>query len=493
MENIMKRIIALILASLMMLAVLVSCDKKEEKVDLTSFVVAKTEHYEVDGAMYAFFLYDYVGQYAQYLYYYYGYDPYSSIREQTTECTLNEEKDWFKFFSDMANSQIDQLLSQCEAAYNAGYVLTDEQKAEITSYIEQLQADAVENGYEDLDALLAEYYIEGITAETFKKYITLQQLAYSYMNKESEKIEYTDEDLNKYRDEHPEKFLMIDVIQYGFFAEYDEDATDGEKEAAVADAKARAENFVSKNKTVDTVKNGIIKLEKDGGNTADSEAAIIAKYLLDAEYYSAEGAADESYKSYYEWAYSADRKAGDTFILEEAYTDGEKYYTVSCIVNPVYYYDYATKDCRHILFYVDNNETDNDKLAAAKAEALAKANSILDEFKSGSITEDDFKALETKCLADESAMEATAYYNVTKGYMVEEFENWIYGDRKAGDCEIVETTYGYHVVFFIGNGLPAWKADAQSGYISEIMTEYQNQLIETYKVTYDTKAMNKIP
>ena len=89
----------------------------------------------------------------------------------------------------MANSQVDQLLSQCEAAYNASYTLTEDQKAEITNYIAELQANALENGYKNLDALLAEYYIEGITAETFEKCITLQQLAYSYMNKESEKIE----------------------------------------------------------------------------------------------------------------------------------------------------------------------------------------------------------------------------------------------------------------------------------------------------------------
>ena len=52
MESIMKRIIALILASVMMLCSLVSCNdnKKEKKVDLSSIVVAKTEHYEIDGA-----------------------------------------------------------------------------------------------------------------------------------------------------------------------------------------------------------------------------------------------------------------------------------------------------------------------------------------------------------------------------------------------------------------------------------------------------------
>jgi parvulin-like peptidyl-prolyl isomerase len=77
--------------------------------------------------------------------------------------------------------------------------------------------------------------------------------------------------------------------------------------------------------------------------------------------------------------------------------------------------------------------------------------------------------------------------------MVEEFESFIYGDRKPGDCEIVETTYGYHVVFFIGDGLVAWEIDAKSGYVSEIMTKYQDDLINTYKVSYDSEGLNKIP
>ena len=77
--------------------------------------------------------------------------------------------------------------------------------------------------------------------------------------------------------------------------------------------------------------------------------------------------------------------------------------------------------------------------------------------------------------------------------MVTEFENWIYGERTKGDCEIVETTYGYHVVYFVGDGLPAWKAEAKTSYVSEAMTDYQEDLIDKYKVTYDSEAVNRIP
>ncbi len=491
----MKRIIAVILASVMMLTALTACDGKKrekEKIDLTSFVVAKTEHYEVNGAMYAFFLYDFVGQYSSYLPYW-GYDVTLSLRDQTSKCALDETKTWFEYFSGLANSYIEQYLSAYEAAYAAGFKLKDEELARIDSYIEELSANAVKNGYKNLDELIADYYIEGITTEVFKEYIILQQLSYSYMNGKSEELEFTDDDLIKYRDEHPESFLMIDVLKYSFKAEYIKDATDEDKAAADAVAKKKAEDFLSKNKTVDSFKNGIVEMENEGLENPKKPETILSNYIFDAEYYSAERAADDTYKAYYEWAYSDDRKAGDTFMLEEKLSSGETSYTVYCIIEPSYIYDYATKDCRHILFYVDNDETDKDKLAAAKADALAKANSILDEFKNGSKTEDDFKALETKCLNDESAMEATAYYNVTKGYMVAEFENWIYGERTPGDCEIVETKFGYHIVYFIGDGVPAWKIDAKSGCVSEAMTEYQNEIIELYKVSYDNENLNKIP
>lgn len=489
----MKRIIAFILASLMMLFTLISCDEKKEKeIDLSSFIVAKTEHYEIDGAMYAFFLYDFVGQYAETLMYY-GYDPTLRLSEQTSKCTVDEEKTWFEFFAEMADAQIDRYLSACEAAYDAGVELKEEELAEIKNYVAELEADAVKNGYKNLDELLSEYYIEGVTKETFEKCLLLQQLSYSYMNDYSTTFEPTDEDLTKYRDEHPEQFLMINVLQYSFSAEYAKGATEAEIEAAVAAAKAKAESFFAENKTVDDFKNGIVAQEQANGNTTESASVIISKHLYDAELYDAQAAAAEPYKQYYEWAYSSERKAGDTFLLEDKDSSEEKFYTVFCIVEPVYYYDYLTKDCRHILFFVDNSETDKEVLAQAKEEALEKANSVLAEFNSGNKTEDDFKALETRCLNDESAMEATFYYNVTRGYMVTEFENWIYGERTKGDCEIVETTYGYHVVYFVGDGLPAWKAEAKTSYVSEAMTDYQEDLIDKYKVTYDNEAVNRIP
>ncbi len=488
----MRRIIAFLLVSVMLTACLVSCSDKKKDIDLSKYIVAKSEHYEIDGAMYAYFLYDIVAQNETYLPMY-GYDTSLSLREQTAACPLEENSTWFDFFRKMADNYINYYLAAAEAAYNEGVTLSEEDKEDIDDYIEEMNTSAVKNGYKNLEALLAEYYVKGIKEDSFKECLTLQQLAYVYMNGYSKKLEVTDADMIKFRDDNPDYFQMIDVIQYGFYAEYGEDATADEKKLAYADAKKRAEDFLKNNKGIEAFKNGIVAIENEGKDEPDDAAAVIAKFTLDAEYYSSEAAKDEATKPYYDWAYSADRKAGDTYILEEKFYDGEPYYTVSCILTPVYISDYLTKDCRHILFYVDTEETDEEKLAAAKADALAKANAVLAEFNGGDKSEESFKALEKKHLDDASAMEATAYYDVTLGYMVKEFESWIYGERKTGDCEVVETEYGFHVVYFIGDGREAWKLDAEAGIIDGIMTKYQDELVEEYKVTYDEEAMKKIP
>ena len=36
--------------------------------------------------------------------------------------------------------------------------------------------------------------------------------------------------------------------------------------------------------------------------------------------------------------------------------------------------------------------------------------------------------------------------------MVEAFENWCYEDHEVGDTGIVESSYGYHIMYFSGYG-----------------------------------------
>ena len=62
--------------------------------------------------------------------------------------------------------------------------------------------------------------------------------------------------------------------------------------------------------------------------------------------------------------------------------------------------------------------------------------------------------------ADERRLVAQAFdsgYVAPCGPMVDAFDRWIFDEsRKEGDVEIVETEYGYHVMYFEGSKSVAW-------------------------------------
>lgn len=152
-----------------------------------------------------------------------------------------------------------------------------------------------------------------------------------------------------------------------------------------------------------------------------------------------------------------------------------------------------TKNVGHILVSVEtetaadtSNEEEVSRVEAANNQAfeaaLPKAEDILNAFKNGEQTKAAFEALGNTHTEDSNVF----YYNVKKGQMVEEFENWIYDEaRKAGDTGIVKTDYGYHVMYFIGDGLEAWKADTVGSMVSEEITNWITELEKSVSVDVD--------
>ena len=71
--------------------------------------------------------------------------------------------------------------------------------------------------------------------------------------------------------------------------------------------------------------------------------------------------------------------------------------------------------------------------------------------------------------------------------MVNEFDSWIFDkNRKEGDVEMIESDYGYHIMYYVGN--------REYSYISKIRTEktqddYSSWLEE--KIDSETYTMNK--
>lgn len=113
-------------------------------------------------------------------------------------------------------------------------------------------------------------------------------------------------------------------------------------------------------------------------------------------------------------------------------------------------------DVRHILVAVEGGTEDEDGTVTYSEEewntALAEAERILQEWKDGEATEDSFAQLATTYTDDTASASTGGLYtdiSIDASY-VEAFLNWsIDAARVSGDTDIVQTEYGYHIMYFV--------------------------------------------
>ena len=149
--------------------------------------------------------------------------------------------------------------------------------------------------------------------------------------------------------------------------------------------------------------------------------------------------------------------------------------------------DISTVNVRHILITWedadgDGTPTDEEKLAAQDA-----AESLLTEYQKNP-TEDNFAALAAEHSTDPgSKSNGGLYEGVYPGQMVTNFNDWCFDkSRQSGDTGIVETNYGYHVMYFVSKGdTPYWKS-----YILDhgFLTEKMDKQIEEWAADYPFSA-----
>lgn len=103
---------------------------------------------------------------------------------------------------------------------------------------------------------------------------------------------------------------------------------------------------------------------------------------------------------------------------------------------------------RHILYKaLKNSKTESENATEAEiANAKAKA-----EATKATITTYDEMVLAGDRDVTAKVADQAAEYVVSKGMMVPEFEAWCYDPaRKIGDTGIVQTDYGFHIMFYVG-------------------------------------------
>lgn len=160
---------------------------------------------------------------------------------------------------------------------------------------------------------------------------------------------------------------------------------------------------------------------------------------------------------YGEWLLNDSRQAGDTTLIE----DEEFIYVLYFLgVEDNRYY---TSNVRHLLIRpeeVGAFDEDMDPLefatlhAAAMVTARERAEEILAEWRAGDATEESFAELVREYSDDYRGEPEPGLFeeiNRQTGF-VPEFLDWaVDPSRRAGDVEIVETQFGFHIMFFSGH------------------------------------------
>ena len=136
---------------------------------------------------------------------------------------------------------------------------------------------------------------------------------------------------------------------------------------------------------------------------------------------------------------------------------------------------------RHILFMAPKGV---DGYTDATEEEIADAKALAEAALAKITSYDTMVSVGAAALADGSASESTEY-TVDKGDMVTEFENWCYdAARKSGDTGIIQTEYGFHVMYFVGTEKD-WMADAKDSLSSDKMNAYlaEQEALPLFAVT----------
>ncbi len=494
-----------------------------------AFTVGETE---VTAAEYSYYYNSVFNNYFQYSYQYdtyygqgmgkmyTGYDYSVSPDQQAYPQELEGvENPMFTDFFDYSARESIKLVKAALAYANENNITLDDEDLKKVDEALQSFKDTAKSANYSLSAYLRAFFGKGMTADLLEKICTEQVL-----NEKVQEVKlaefsdgYSKEVVEKEYADNLETYGTVSLRNYVINAEKVtvKAETEGEEDTqevtaeTMADAKKKAESFVAKLESGENFKEIASDFEKEAGSEkyADLKTDDTLTLLEDTTYTNLSYSATD--EKFLDWAMDEETEKGETYIVEAE----DSGYTVYMMVAPVHHApDAKTYDVRHILLqFPEDEETEEaegeeaeekkeDKtevellnpadydvtvdidvdLETTKDKALYKeAQDILATYLAGDKTEDSFAELAKKHSSDSNAADGGIYEDVTEGYMVAEFENWSLADgRKAGDVGIVETTYGYHIMYAVSEAeVTTWSDAIRSDLAAVDYNDFAEKLI----------------
>ena len=378
---------------------------------------------------------------------------------------------WKEYFLTTGINQMATIQGALKAAQAEGFVYPASVQAQYDAATESLAAAAKASNLSETQYLQNSFGSSVITAKVYKAQL-LRMLQYeAYANAYQDSLTYSASELESAYAEDPNSYdkVAYEAVTIVGTAESTTDAdgntvepTEEESAAAQEAAKAAADQLLA-----DYRAGGDLETL---GNTLGADNSKI-------NYVSNDGISYSSGSTLSEWLFDSARRSGDSAVLE----NGSTYYVA--VFHDRFRDETKTIDVRHILIQPEAGtlsegdegyEAEQEQLQSA---AKAKAEELYAQWQAGEATEESFAALAMEESADGSRYDGGLYTQVYQGQMVTEFNDWCFDPaRKSGDTGIVETTYGYHIMYFVGDDLPYWQVQVSDTLKSDAYSQWLESL-----------------
>ena len=428
------------------------------------------------------------------------------ITQPLSQQTYSDGVTWADYFVDIALNSAKSSHVLYELAVAEGFTMTEDTKATLEDTMDLMPTYALLYGYDDADSYLRAMYGPGATMETYRAYAEKTALASDYYNAFIDAQDIDDAAIRAYEADHYNEYSSFSyanyTVSYSHFltgGTTDEDGnttyTEEEKDAARAAAKAAAE-AMPQSSTVEELNAAIAALPENSSSLTECTTYEDVLYST-------------LNTNVCDWMGDSSRKVGDyTLVANESTTTDENGEQTTTISGYTAYVFLGRNDnteplanIRHILVeFEGGTEDENGNITYSeeeKAAALKQAEDLLELYKAGGETEDVFAELATANTDDlASSPSGGLYEDITpqQGVYVESFTNWaIDPNRVAGETGIIESEYGYHVMYYVGDDELTYRDSMiRDEILDTTVSEWYDGIMASSEITeMDTSLLNK--
>lgn len=390
-----------------------------------------------------------------------GLDTSKPLDEQSY--VTDEFETWADFFMHSAMEQAKKEYALYNKAISENFELPQEDKESIDSMISSMKSYAGYYGYSNANKYLSAIYGHGSNTKTYTAYAERSALASAYYDAHKDSLTYDDAALREYEADKYANYNSYDYsASYLTYTEFLQSDAEGEDDTATysdeekAAARAAMEAAAKEAATATTLDELKAKIEAIEVNEESQTALNSATGVLHTDI-------NEVLAN---WLSAEERKEGDIAALPVTNTVKDADGNETTELNGYYIAYFSAKDenlepmgnVRHLLVKFEGGTEDEETgdmvySDEEKAAAKEKAEEYYKTWKDGAATEESFIELVKEYSDDSSAEDGGLFEDIHRdSEYVPTFLEWsIDPERQAGDSGVIESPYGYHVMFYVGD------------------------------------------